>query len=146
MGILSRILAIKKPWEDLSLEAIAMDSLESSPDEVVELNRVQMREEGILPTGQELKPYAPMTIRFKQEQGKEWRFRTLQDTGAFQSGMYLVMQGNTFTTNSTDPKTSEILQKNGDVFGFTSESQRKLWTDTVRPYTIQAIKNLTGAR
>lgn len=146
MGILGNIQSMADRWKSLNLGNIALDSLEQSPDDVVEFNRIQLKEQGIRPDGSQLKPYHPLTVQYKREKGQEYRWRTLQDTGAFQSRMSLVIKGNEFTITSSDPKTSEIIAREGDVFGLTSEHERKTWVEITRPYTIETIKRITGAK
>jgi hypothetical protein len=59
--------------------------------------------------------------------------------------MGMQIQGKEFTFDSSDPKTSEILAKYGNVFGLTSENERRTWVEVVRPFTIDRIKQITGA-
>lgn len=131
-------------WKSIDLAELGMDSIEASEEKVIEFNKVQLREQGIRPDGSELKPYAPSTVRIKQAEGKEWRFRTLLDTGAFQSRMTMLQQGHEFDFDSSDPKTSEIIAREGDVFGLTSEHERKTWAEITRPYIIQVLKQIPG--
>lgn len=146
MGFLSNATAWRDAWAKIDLAEIGISAVEPSEQEVLELNKKQLKEEGRRPDGSFLKPYAPSTVRIKQIEGKEWRWRTLEDTGNFLRAFNLYISGDMFDSDSSDPKTAEILEREGNVFGWTSENQRVMWNEIIRPYTIQAIKDITGAQ
>lgn len=154
MGWISNITAIRDKWRSIDLTLLTADAIEQSNEEVVAYNKEQMNEEGVLSTGERISPlhgrypgYSPYTQFLKRQKGQEWRFVTLRDSNEFQSKMFLRQDSKGFTLTSSDSKTQELIAYYGpDIFGLTSEKTRKTWLQIARPYIIQNIKRITGAR
>ena len=140
------IADFRRRWEKLDLISLTADAMGTQSPEIVELNKDQLNE-GVLKTGSSITPsYAPLTVYYKREQGKEYRFVTLRDTGEFQSKMFLSLDRDTFKIDSSDWKATELTAKySDDIFGLTSENKRLAWNELISPMVVQAIKNLTGA-
>ena len=140
------IADFRRRWDKIDLIPLTADAMGEQSADVTSLNKEQMNE-GILRTGNSITPdYRPLTVYYKKEQNKEYRFVTLRDTGEFQSKMFLSIKGDTFNIDSSDSKTNELTAKYSDnIFGLTSENKRIAWNELIRPLVVKAIKNMTGA-
>lgn len=76
-------------------------------------------------TGAEITPtYQASTIKRKKEQGRRSSFVTLRNEGLFYKGFYLELQGYTVVLNSSDSKTSHLIDKYGRaILEFTKQEQ-----------------------
>lgn len=144
---MTTIADFRRKWEKINLIELTTDAMEAEAANVTDLNRDQM-DEGRLRTGGNITPdYKPITVYFKQQQGKEYRFVTLKDSGEFQSKMFLSIAGDRFKIDSSDSKAGSLTAKySEDIFGLTSENKRLAWNELIRPLVVRAIKNITGAK
>lgn len=127
----------------VNLVDLTAEAMEAHEKEIVDLNRQQMREgknrlnESIRP------PYAASTVIKKQKKGQEWRFVTLQDTGAFQRQMFLTTTNTTYQTGSFDEKTAKLIGQYGeDIFGLDQENKNETWS-IVHDDVVRGIKQKT---
>lgn len=125
-------------------DELAAYALEQNPDEATKLN-IQQQRQGKLKTGADIVPkYRPLTYFIKNQEGKENRWVTLFDTGSFQSKMYLVIKGATFTMNSDDFKTSKLIAKyTADIFGLTDENKATFMRLYGRRSIVRLISSIT---
>ena len=125
---------------------VTADAMEQMPDEIVELNRDQMNEQGVTSKGAAIKPeYSPFTVFEKNRKGQVFSHVTLRDTGEFQSKMHLIIKGKSFDISSTDSKTPDLVSKYGEnIFGLTMESKKEAFS-MLKPTIVSRFKEITGA-
>jgi hypothetical protein len=112
MAVISKTSVVIKQLKNfgtLDVVRLLSDELKYSEDEIVELNREQMRssesKEGLLPEYSQ--PQMKDTANYR---GKWPRF-DLYDTGNFQNAMFMKIEGNRLTIDSSDSKTNTILDR-----------------------------------
>jgi hypothetical protein len=73
----------------------------------------------------------------------------LKDTGAFQAGIFVEIQGDKILTDSTDGKTDMLEEKYGklngsSVFGLGSSGFKGEYLDILQPVLVKEFKKATG--
>lgn len=103
--------------------------------EILDLNREeQLYKKGIDSDGKRLKPYKPFTVSIKRAKGEIFNRTTLLDTGDFYKGFKIKFNGfsNPFNIYSTDSKSSELVEKYGNIFGLTKENEKYLNNELIK--------------
>lgn len=142
MGTIKGML---RKFEALDTDKLAEEAMSVTEPEFVELNQQQMYsgvrsdETPIFP------PYAKLTVEIKTAKGQPTDRVTLKDTGDFYSGMFLRVNGNGLTEDSTDPKSLELQDKYGQkIFGLGGSYKQEYISEFLRPVFIGGIKSETG--
>lgn len=120
------------------------DVIESTQDGITALNKKQLFS-GIRSTGTDIKPaYAPYTVLIKDQKGQPTDRVTLKDTGSFYDNFFVDVNSETFTINSSDPKTEVLIGKYGEkIMGLTSDSRGEYVAYTFFPTLRERVtKNL----
>lgn len=111
--------------------------------EILDLNREkQLYEKGIDSNGKRLIPYSPYTVALKRLKGEIYNHPTLFDLGDFYKGFKIKYNGlsNPFNIFSTDSKSSDLIEKYGDIFGLTKENEKYLNYEIIKPELERFIK------
>lgn len=122
-------------------------SIEQTGKGIIERNQAQLQE-GKDSTGQALQyPYAWQSYTDYKLRLNPRGVRDLKLTGAFYEGMITGVSQSTFIITSRDPKTSKIIQREGeDVFGLTTESAGSYAQTDVLPVLQSKIEKATGLK
>ena len=98
-----------KNFGTLDVVKLLSEELKYSEDEIVELNREQMRrsetKEGLMPK------YSQPSLKDTSSYRGKWPHFDLYDTGSFQNAMFMKIEGNKLTIDSSDSKTNKILDR-----------------------------------
>ncbi|MCY7291345.1 MAG: hypothetical protein LH615_04100 [Ferruginibacter sp.] len=118
-----------------NLSAEVSRIIQKNKEEILDLNRDnQLFYKGINSDGALLKPYSPVTIFFKKQEGKPYNRTTLFDTGAFTKSFDLINRNNTISIFSKDSKSSLLQDKYGtNIFGLTNENQNTYNYEIIKP-------------
>lgn len=143
---MTTVADMRKRLERFDLLEAITNGMEQYEEDLVDLNKDQMNEQGVDSKGNRIEPdYAPSTVAVKTAEGQTFSHVTLRDTGSFQRSMYLFIQGDSFDFDSSDSKTPDLVAKYGDnIFGLTSESKREAFTMLI-PSIVRQFKQITGA-
>jgi len=88
--------------------------------------------------------YKQSTINYKKEEGKRSAFVTLRDEGLFYAGFYVELQDYVVVLNSSDGKTSSLLDKYGkEILEFTKEEQDYI-VNNIIDYEIELLLTKAG--
>lgn len=131
-----------KRFKSLDLPAITGEAMTDKADEVLDVNREQLYEKGTDKNGAELLPYTPAYARKKQQM----RGKSIVDiylTGKLQREMKIDVNGDTYEISSPTPYTPYVLNKRPDLFGFTDDGKKVVWS-IVRPDVVERVKDVTG--
>lgn len=121
-------------------ENIIRDVVEENKTEV-EDKQIKQLEAGQNPDGSRITPeYSDLTIELKKMKGQPYDKVTLYDTGDFYRGIKLDLASDSFTLDSSDSKTDDLVDKYGDVFGLTNEHKQELINDVFRPNAIDKVR------
>lgn len=122
--------------------------IKRNEQEVLDLNREkQLYEKGIDSNGKRIVPYySPYTIALKRSNQEVYNRVTLLDTGDFYKGFKIKFNGlsNPFNIFSTDSKSSDLIEKYGDIFGLTKENEKYLNYEIIKPELEKFIKKNIG--
>lgn len=123
------------------LEDIAIEVIEESEEDIVQLNLDQLNE-GVTADGSDIQPeYTPFTVRIKKRKNQPFDRVTLKDTGDFYSKVFVKPFGNQFQISSDDPKTAMLVKKYGDkIFGLTEQNKHDLAEIILKPRFIEKLK------
>lgn len=123
---------------DAETERIIADNKE----QILDLNRErQLFDKGIDSMGEQLQPYAPITIFDKRQRGLPYNRTTLFNYGSFYDGFDYLFRGNKISIFSRDSKSGELQDKYGtSIFGLIPENERILNYDIVKPELDNFIK------
>ncbi len=117
------LLQVRAAIAGLPKEVTAI--IERNKAEILDLNRYdQLYEEGIDSDGRLLKPYSPTTVQYKRFFGQPYNRTTLFDKGDFYRGFDILQKPDTINIFSRDSKSSELVEKYGNIFGLTTENER----------------------
>ena len=84
--------------------------------------------------GNLLKPYHPLTIKHKKDEGKRFNITTLRDTGDWYRSMFIVVEGFNIIIGASDSKTDALIVKYGpDILSMTGAEQDKLILTILEP-------------
>lgn len=139
------IQRIEKVIADLPKET--ENIIRRNEQEILDLNREkQLYDKGIDSNSRQLLAYKPFTIAIKRSKGEIYNRTTLLDTGDFYKGFKIKYNGlsNPFNIFSTDSKSSDLVEKYGDIFGLTEQNERYLNYEIIKPELEKFIKNHIG--
>ena len=110
---------------------------------VEDLNRKQLGQ-GIRADGTPIGPYyTKNTVNIKKEKGQPFDRVRLKDTGSFYEKIFVEVFAQSFMTESADPKSEELQQKYGNIFGLTPENKLIL-AEHIKPQFVDILKVRIG--
>lgn len=141
LGLLSTIQTVER---DLNSGEYTHKALSENAGKIVEMNVGQLYNQGVNSLGIDIStyaPYAPLTIKLKQEKGQPYDRVTLRDTGDFHRSFEVVFNPTSFYITATDWKTQDLVDKYGDkIFGLTPENISELGHVYVLPSVIKQVR------
>lgn len=132
-------------WLKDNINKMLNDVLLQLVKEILELNKSQLYDKGVITTGVRIDsfhPYTALTISLKKQKGQKVSNVTLKDTGDFYSNFFVNFKPESFTIGSDDPKTGKLTSEDKkigfgkQIFGLTDESidfLRKLVYEKLMP-------------
>lgn len=120
--------------------------IKRNEQEILDLNRErQLYDRGIDSNSRPLLPYRPATIAIKRSKGEIYNRTTLFDLGSFYKGFKIKYNGlsNPFNIFSTDSKSTDLVDKYGDIFGLTKDNEKYLNYEIIKPELEEFIKKNT---
>ena len=116
--------------------------LADNKEQILDLNRErQLFDKGIDSSGEQLRPYAPITIFDKRQRGLPYNRTTLFDKGNFYDGFDYLFRSNKLSIFSRDSKSSELQEEYGtSIFGLIPDNERILNYEIVKPGLDNFIK------
>ena len=107
---------------------VCENSIEDNNQDIVDLNREQLRVRGIDMEGDKLGEYTPYSKKLREEKGLQTDFIDLRDTGDFQDSIKLKKKDRLkYEFEATDPKWEDILQPRWpDALGLTPDNEEDL--------------------
>lgn len=135
------LLQLSERWSKIDFIDLAGDVLNDMSDYIAELNRNQMESKGIRADGTDIDPlYTELTDFIKTRKGQRTDHVTLKDSGSFHNSISADIYGTELILDASDSKTSDLIDKYGEVLGLTDESIMLLRAKFM-PLYIQAIQN-----
>lgn len=117
---------LHRKWDKINFNDLAIDVLLDLDVFIADLNRSQMAKKGVRGDGSVITPdYTFNTKNIKSTKSGISAITehvTLFDTGDFHKSIIAGMFGNELVLDATDSKTSELIEKYGEVLGLTDES------------------------
>jgi hypothetical protein len=134
-----------KTLENIDINKIVDDSIKEIEKFILELNREQLYEKGIIDVNNpgQREQYAASTIRQKKKKAKfkKTDFITLRWDGDFYDSFKVIILKEVFIIQATDLKWANWLEPRfGGALGLTDESKNSL-RDEILPVFIRRIKN-----
>jgi len=123
-------------------------SILQNEDEILDLVRKdQLLDKGIDGYGRPIQPYyAPFTVNnklFNRRPPQEADHVTLRDTGAYHNSFTTDYGSGVLEIFATDAKATGLERKYGDnIYGMTTESQKKLSEKFIRPALYNYLKSI----
>jgi hypothetical protein len=124
-------------------------------EEIEALLVYQQFEQGVDSKGQMLRQYTPFTEYLKKQSGTYSGKTDLHDTGEFQAGITLRVEGETYTLDSPAKTVEGILKsewlttwnkaKGGsEVMEFTPENKKEIWDIILPTFKEKSANELRG--
>lgn len=109
--------------------------VKENESKILALVRNRLYQYGVDGTGKKITPtYSASTINRKKEQGKRTSHVTLRQDGLFYSGFYLELQKYDLILNSSDEKTSYLIDKYGQaILEFTKQEKDFIINEIIDP-------------
>lgn len=137
MGTIADML---KRVKSVQMDQIIQQSVDQTKDSIPELNKHQL-EVGLLATSN------PIVPKYSPSYAKKKGFTTpnLYVSGDFYRGLYTTVNGNTFTTNSSDIKAFPLETKYSKfIFGLTKDSKTAYSLGVLRPVLNKNLREAIG--
>ena len=133
--------------QKLDTDQVIQDAIEETKDHIADLQAEQMHK-GQESTGDMINPpYRFSTVAIKRKKGQPSDRVTLQDTGAFYKGLYVNVTSDSVRIDSTDSKTTKLVEKYGpDIFGLSVIFKREYLNESLRPLLASKIRQITGLK
>lgn len=137
---------MRERFQAISLTEEVRSVMLDTHTELEDYNKQQLSQ-GKRKDGSAITPeYSPMTIFLKQQKGQPWDRVTLYDEGNYYDRITLSVDAQTYDLHSTDSKAAKLLAKYGDdIEGLTEDNKNDYRATTLKPRTVEAICNRTGA-
>lgn len=130
-------------FEALNTDAIAVDTMEESKEVLADLNAEQINT-GLKADGTEMPEYS---FRSVFQYGKQPGPIRLRDTGAWQAGIYVNVDGQSVNFSSTDSKDKMLTERYGDeIHGLSEKYKGEAMREKIEPVFRQKIEAATGLK
>jgi|GEM_PF-2370246 len=144
MGTIHSVLRKYEQLRD-SLDQLVTESVEDTRSAIVDLNRQQL-EQGLTSTGGRFRPYRSDSYAgFKHDKNPFPGLYNpdLKLTGAFHSGIEVIITDDNLTIKSTDPKAPGLEESYGEanIYGLTPDSKRRYISQELWPAFISKVKS-----
>lgn len=115
---------------EIKLPDLIREIVKSKAGMLVGMVKLRLYQYGVDGSGKEITPtYAASTIKRKKEKGQRASHVTLRDEGLFYKGFYIELEGDTIVLNSSDSKTSYLIDKYGNaILEFTVQEQELIFS------------------
>lgn len=154
---MATILSMKKKFDALDTDMIAFDSVFETKEVAAEFNAEQINK-GLKADGTVMPDYSRASV---EVYGKPEGPIRLRETGAFQAGFFVTVQGDRVVFDSTDPKRDMLIDGTGsfqkqfgktgleggygpEVFGLNADYKKEYVNEAVRLVFGKKIEAATG--
>jgi len=129
---------------NLTLEQVVSNIIKKNEGEIVGLVKNRLYQKGVDGSGDLITPtYSRETILLKKKNNKRSSFVTLRESGLFYKGFYLQLSGFDLILNSSDEKTSALVNKYGvDILEFTENEKKFIINEIIDPGVEAKINSL----
>lgn len=119
----------------MNFEKELRNIIKKNESKIVGLVRTRLYRYGVDGDGKEILPtYSLRTINTKKEKGQISSHVTLRDEGLFYKGFYLELEKYDLILNSSDGKTSALLDKYGEaILYFTKQEKEYIINEIIDP-------------
>lgn len=140
---MSTIKGLLKRIEAVDTETICVESVRDSADRMADLNAEQINT-GLKADGSQMPDYS---LRSVVQYGKPYGPIRLRDTGQWQQGLYVKVQGSDVTFGSTDSKDQMLRDRYGDnIEGLSEQYKGEAIREAVRPNFRKRMQDATGLK
>jgi len=146
---MATINTLIKRFKEIDTNAIAFDTMFETKEVAAELNADQINK-GLRSDNTVMPDYSKASVLFYGKQPGPIRLR---ETGAFQAGFFVTIQGDKVVFDSTDEKRDMLIEGEGDregygieVFGLNSEYKKEYIDEAVRLVFKSKIETATGLK
>lgn len=144
MSTLTQYIQSLKDLE-ANLDSIVNTAIKNKEGFILGLLKNRLFQTGISGDGSLIGYYAPSTVKDKRERGKRAAFITLRDEGDWYRGMFVIYDGTNVLINSSDEKTSSLIQEYGKSILELTEQEQNLVIDTIiEPAILNHITKLAN--
>lgn len=130
-------------FENLDTDKIISETMEESKETLADLNAEQINT-GLKADGELMPDYS---IRSVVQYGKPAGPIRLRDTGAWQAGLYVTVEGDKVVFNNTDNKDQQLTERYGeDIKGLSDKYKNEAIREKVRPEFNSKMEAATGLK
>jgi hypothetical protein len=138
---MNQLLQLIHRFQYLPVSDMVRETIEENAS-IIEAKQISQLDAGLYPDGGPILPeYIDFTIEIKKIKGQPYDKVTLHDTGNFYRGIKLDLESDSFTLDSSDSKTGDLVDKYGEVFGLSEQSKQELIDEQFIPTMESKIKN-----
>lgn len=123
---MNQLIQLIDKFQTLPIPQMIRETIEENAS-IIEDKQIAQLDAGTYPDGGPILPeYTDFTIEIKKIKGQPYDKVTLHDTGDFYRGIKLDLESDSFTLDSSDSKTGDLVDKYGDIFGLSEQSKQEL--------------------
>lgn len=138
---MASISKMKARFERLDTDTIAEEAVRESANKMADLNAEQINS-GIKADGSYMPDYS---LRSVVQYNKPYGPIRLRDTGAWQQGLRVTVQGSSVVFDSTDGKDRMLRDRYGDAIeGLSDKYANEAIREAIQPNFTRRIKEATG--
>lgn len=140
---MATILTVLRRVEAVDTDKICVESVQESKEVLADLNAEQINS-GIRSDGTLMPDYS---FRSVFQYGKQPGPIRLRETGAWQAGLYVKVEGNKVVFGSSDSKDQQLVDRYGpEIEGLSEKFKAEAMREKVRPVFKSKIEAATGLK